>query len=153
MLVFVAQNMFTEKNLLIASCVVIIIDSEEKRRERRKRQFWVRPSLQSRARCGTNSLILDDIDELNFEHRSECGFKNFFRISTSDYTLLRRAISANERMNIAVTLRFLATRDSYYSLSYMFKISKQISRIILNFCNVIVNVLQDYIKVRIKNSI
>lgn len=109
-------------------------------------------------------LILDDVDELNHEYRCGGGFRNFFRMSSSDFetlltltgptisrhdTSFRRAIPAHERL--AVTLRFLATGDSYHSLMYLFKISKQtISQIIPNVCYALVNVLQDYIKVRIK---
>jgi hypothetical protein len=69
-------------------------------------------------------------------------------ISKGD-TSFRRAIPAHERL--AVTLRFLATGDSYHSLMYMFKISKQaIPKIIPNVCDALVNVLQDYVEVRIK---
>jgi len=163
--------MFSEDDLMIAACAVIIIESEEKIYKRRKRRFWVRPSLLSRERYGTNDLmkdlILDDWDELNLEYRSGCGFQNFFRMKSSDFNILldliapkikkedtpfRKAISAKERL--AVTLRFLATGDSYHSLSYLFKISKQlISTIIPNVCDAIVSVLQDYIKVKIKSIV
>lgn len=62
-------------------------------------------------------------------------------------TPFRSAIPPHERL--AVTLRFLGTGDSYHSLSYTFKISKQIiSAIITIVCEAIVSVLQDYIKVR-----
>nr|XP_023028734.1 uncharacterized protein LOC111516862 [Leptinotarsa decemlineata] len=61
------------------------------------------------------------------------------------YTPFRSAIPPHERL--AVTLRFLAAGDSYHSLSYTFKISKQIiSAIIPIACEAIVSVLQDYIK-------
>ena len=158
--------MISDEDLLVVSAAVIIIDNEKERRKRRKRRFWVRPSLESRSRYGTRDLmkdlLLDDVDELNLEYRG-CGFKNFFRMRSNDYEVLlnlvapiilkketpfRQSISIHERL--AVTLRFLATGDSYHSLSYMFKISPQvISTIIPNVCDAICSVLQDYIKVRI----
>lgn len=111
-------------------------------------------------------LLLDDADELNLEYRSGCGFKNFFRMKTNDFegllnkiahiiqkpdTPFKSAIPPHERL--AVTLRFLPMGDSFHSLSYTFKISKQIiSAIIPIVCEAIVGVLQDYIKVR-KNSL
>lgn len=68
------------------------------------------------------------------------------RITKMD-TTFRKVISVNERL--AVTLRFLATGDSYHSLMYMLKISKQvISAIVPDVCDALINTLQDYIKVR-----
>nr|CAI5838149.1 unnamed protein product [Callosobruchus analis] len=74
-------------------------------------------------------------------------FKNFCRLSSTDFefiisligpkikkknTNFRECIPVNERL--AVTLRFLATGDSYTSLMYTFKISKQcISNIVTEF--------------------
>lgn len=158
--------MMDENLLAVAAAAVIIINESDNRREPRKRRFWVRPSLQSRFRYGGSELmkdlILDDVDELNLEYRCGGGFRNFFRMTSSDFeellaligpiirkddTSFRRAIPAQERF--AVTLRFLATGDSYHSLMYMFKISKQaISKFIPEVCAALINVLQDYIKVR-----
>jgi len=62
-------------------------------------------------------------------------------------TTFKKAIPVNEQL--AVTLRFLATGDSYHSLMYIFKILKQvISAIVPEFCDALINALQDYIKVR-----
>jgi len=49
---------------------------------------------------------------------------------------------------LAITLRFLATGDSYASLQYLFKVSKQtISEIIPEICIALVDKLKHYIQV------
>ncbi|KAJ8974512.1 hypothetical protein NQ317_000314 [Molorchus minor] len=88
-------------------------------------------------------------------------FKNFTRMSEEDFFLLldcikprierqdtshRKAISAEERL--ALTLRFLATADSFTSLQYLFKVSKQlISEIVPEVCQAIIECLSDYVQV------
>jgi hypothetical protein len=83
-----SRKMYTNEDLLVAAAAVIIVESEM-RREPRKRRFCVRRSLRGRARYGVNDLmkdlILDDADELNVEYRCGGGFRNFFRMSSSDF--------------------------------------------------------------------
>nr|CAI5836345.1 unnamed protein product [Callosobruchus analis] len=60
-------------------------------------------------------------------------------------TTFRCSISAKERL--AVTLRFLASGDSYQSLSYLFKISPQIiSTIIPEVCDALIVALSEHLK-------
>jgi len=61
-------------------------------------------------------------------------------------THLRKSIPARE--HLAVTLRFLASGDSYQSLSYLFKMSPQvISLIIIEVCESLKTKLSDQVKV------
>ncbi|CAK1587681.1 unnamed protein product [Parnassius mnemosyne] len=89
-------------------------------------------------------------------------FFNFLRMSTSDFEIIlqklspliqkndtsfRKAIPAKVRL--ALTLRYLATGDSFRSLHYLFKMSHQIiSKIIHETCTAILMVLKDEVKVR-----
>lgn len=58
----------------------------------------------------------------------------------------RTAITSKERL--AITLRYLATGDSYSSLQYTFHVSKQtISTIIPEVCDAIVRALKDMVQV------
>jgi len=68
------------------------------------------------------------------------------KLSKKD-TAFRKAISVQE--SLALTLRFLASGDSYVSLQCLFKISKQaISCIVPEVCEALVEKLKDYIQVR-----
>jgi hypothetical protein len=91
-------------------------------------------------------------------------FKKFTRMSLADFeyllqkvepiiskknTRLRESIPARTRL--AITLRFLASGDSFESLHFLFKISSSlISRIIPEVCMALNNVLKDEIKVSSK---
>jgi len=68
------------------------------------------------------------------------------KISKKD-SAFRKAISVQE--SLALMLGFLASRDSYVRLQYLFKIYKQaISCIVPEVCEVLVEKLKDYIQVR-----
>lgn len=72
------------------------------------------------------------------------------RIERQD-TSYTKAIPAEERL--ALTLRFLATGDSFTSLQYLFKVSKQlISEIVPEVCQAIIECLSDYVQVSNRNS-
>lgn len=106
-------------------------------------------------------------DDIGLHGELRSSFNNFVRMSSSDFeelinligkkvakqnTNFRDSISVKDRL--AVTLRFLATGDSYQSLMYLAKISiTSISRIVPEVCDALSEVLQDYIKVSSKKSI
>lgn len=66
-------------------------------------------------------------------------------------TNMRKAVPIQERL--AITLRFLASGDSYTSLGYLFKVSNQvISLIVPEVCEAINEAFKDEIKVSHINS-
>lgn len=89
-------------------------------------------------------------------------FENFCRMGASDFELLlikigpliqkqdtnmRPSIPVDQRL--AITLRFLATGDSYRSLGFLFKCSRQfVANCIMDVCQALVHILKDEIKVR-----
>ena len=93
-------------------------------------------------------------------------FRNFTRLTPIDFeelllmvggqitkedTKFRETIPASLRL--AITLRFLASGDSFTSLMYTFRISKQaISRIVPEVCEAIISALKQYVKVCIYNE-
>lgn len=88
--------------------------------------------------------------------------ENFLRMSDEDFhfllnliapmiskqdTVMRKAISAKERF--LVTLRFLATGESYEDLQYLSRISPQsLSTIIIEVCQALIKVLAPQMQVR-----
>ncbi|GFG40238.1 hypothetical protein Cfor_09826 [Coptotermes formosanus] len=64
-------------------------------------------------------------------------------------TKYREEIPASIRL--AVTVKYLASGDSFTSLTYTFKISKQsISMIVPEVCEALIAALKEYVKVRRK---
>ena len=144
---------------LLAAASTYILLSE------RKRRYWVRPSLQSKKVYSHTDLLMDlradDTDPITGEINESGWFKNYTRIFWDDFHLLvklitpyiqkidtnyRPAITVEEQL--AVTLRFLATGDSYKSLMYSVKISDTtIGRFVLRVCKALIEVLKDEIKV------
>lgn len=99
------------------------------------------------------------IDDLQLDEN--IVFRNFMRMSrTNFYYLLKKIEPEIEKQNtrfreavpakikFLITIRFLATGDSFSSLMYFFKVSKQfISEMLPTVLKAIVNALQNYIKV------
>lgn len=104
------------------------------------------------------------LSELHSEPSGE--FKKFTRMSTVDFEYLLQKVSPiisktdtqfrlaiPARIRLAITLRFLASGDSYESLHFLFKVSPQlISEIVPEVCKALVHILRNEIKVS-KNAL
>lgn len=134
------------------------------KKNKSKRRFWIRPSLRKKEDNVTSKLLQDlREDDISIGGELRSSFKNFLRMSSTDFenllcligpiisknnTNYRDSIPAQERF--AITLRFLATGDSYHSLMYLFKVSvPSISRIVPEVCNALIEVLKYTVKVSI----
>lgn len=134
-----------------------VIGNGENQRRRRNRKIWVRDWVKRRNELGCYSQLLREL-----ENEEPQLYKNFLRMNNADFnnllelvsplikkenTNMREAIAPGERL--ALTLRFLATGDSFISLQYLFRIPQStISTIIPEVCDAIYKVLlPDYLKV------
>ena len=134
------------------SAAMLVLKRVRKRREKYRRSIWMKDYFKTR-----NFGILREL-ELN----ENVLFKNFMRMSRTNFYMLlgmvepkiekqntrfREAIPAE--VKLAITLRYLATGDSFTSLMYLFKVSKQfISSMLPGVLKAIIEGLQDYVKVR-----
>jgi hypothetical protein len=130
----------------------IIIKCDQKRKRLWKREFL--KGGESEGDRIMKELLLND----------GSSFNNFVRMTKTDFEELLLLVAPKimkkntnyqaavpPSVRLAVTLRFLATGDSYTSLMYLFKISKQcISMTVPEVCEAIIEVLHGYCQVSMK---
>ncbi|XP_028159473.1 uncharacterized protein LOC114352172 [Ostrinia furnacalis] len=126
----------------------------KKRKTRRQRRWWMKKIHRNR----TRQFIEEKFNELLYEPSGE--FDNFCRMSYTDFEFLLQKISPMiskqdtdfrdaipAKFRLAITLRFLASGDSYKSLHYMFKVSvSMISITIREVCRSLNEILKDLVK-------
>lgn len=133
--------------------VACILLSEVRKRKRKPRSMWMSEYLKRR-----NYGILNDL-ELN----ENLLFKNFTRMSKENFdtllNIVRPKIEKNNtyfrdavppEIRLAICLRYLATGDSFTSLMYLFRVSKQvISSMLPEVLKAIIEGLKEFVKVSI----
>ncbi|XP_039962355.1 putative nuclease HARBI1 [Bactrocera tryoni] len=126
---------------------------EEIAKSGKKKRIWVQDWRKKRPKRSHTNLLKE------LEISCPKDYKNFLRMDVAVYndllalitpliekqdTIMRDAISPNERLS--VTLRFLATGESYESLKFPSRIATPtLSKIIIETCESIVKVLKDFI--------
>lgn len=142
--------MSPEEVVAVSAAYIYILSSSLPKRYKKKR-WWVRNYLSQRE---SRDNILRDL------RMFDGSFVNFTRMTSTDFevllemvgpaiakqdTILRNAVGPDIRL--AITLRYLSTGDSYASLSYTFRVSKQlISNIVPEVCKELIKALKIYVK-------
>lgn len=156
-----------DKDLLLAAAAVNVIiagglyildlHTDNPREEPTVRRCWVSELMRERAQFGAfnstlNTLEIHDVEKWRNYLRMEPHLFNAILQSVGDSirrqdTVLRAAIPPAERL--ALTLRYLATGESFTSLHFQFRIGKStVAEIIPDVCEAIYNCLkQDYLSV------
>nr|XP_039263826.1 protein ANTAGONIST OF LIKE HETEROCHROMATIN PROTEIN 1-like [Styela clava] len=129
---------------------------KDKKNRCKRRRWWVHPILQRRETRGEYHRLLK---EMRLERRSY--FETYLRMSVEDFQILitlvgpviskqatafRKPIPPEER--IAVTLRFLATGDSYRTIANSYRLGiSTVSNIVSETCSAIWDALRgDFLK-------
>ncbi|KAJ8041187.1 hypothetical protein HOLleu_11928 [Holothuria leucospilota] len=139
----------------IALALVLALGDAPKRNRRRK---WSKKWFLRRNQLGHARLLRELRDDEPDDYR------NFLRMDAASYdellnlvrpiiqkkdTIMREAISANERLSI--TLRFLATGNSFEDLKFITRTSPQaIGKIVFETCEAITQCLQRQQAIKVK---
>ncbi|XP_055072963.2 uncharacterized protein [Misgurnus anguillicaudatus] len=140
----------TIKMLLLLMSLRVIL--RLKRRQVKRKRLWVKPWLLRRDRQGAYSNLCRELQSEDLQ-----SFHNFARVVPNQFkhllqlvtpiiqrqnTNFRESISPGERLMI--TLRFLATGESFRSLHYAFRIGcSTLSELIPETCRAIYQVLKE----------
>ncbi|PIO35237.1 hypothetical protein AB205_0055390, partial [Aquarana catesbeiana] len=117
------------------------------------RRYWVHPIIQNKEERGQFRILYNDLRQhkekfFNYSRMSVNSFNELLRLlgTRLEYqnTTFRNSVEPAERL--LVTLRYLATGNSFASLHYEYKLGKSmVSTIVRNTCIAIWEVLRDVV--------
>ena len=137
---------YIHANVLV-QVVKVYLEMEKKKKRRRPRRAWVWPYLQRRVELGHYDNLMAELAREN-----PLLYKNFTRLDEPLFNeIVERIRPLIEKkrtfwrqpldpgLRLAITLRFLATGDSYRTLQYEFRVAHNtISHIVPETCKAIV---------------
>ncbi|CAH1975552.1 unnamed protein product [Acanthoscelides obtectus] len=140
--------------LIAVQCVKKLLVSRKK--NRRNRKIWVRDWLSRRENLGASTRLLAEMREEDID-----GYKNHLRMLPHQFdellsktgsaiqkqdTHMRNAIPA--KVKLEITLRYLATGDSLYTLEALHRVARStIAKFLPEVCNAIYSALKDYMQI------
>jgi hypothetical protein len=128
---------------------LVLLDEDEIQNQKEEREYWVRPWLDNRKQFGTYHSLFQELK------KDEKAFKEFIRMDESQFeflverltqkiikedTTMRQCIKPHEM--VCLTLRYLASGESFRSLEFQFRIGrKTVSKIVYDVCRAIFETL------------
>ena len=142
-------------NIVSNILIHILQRQEERNRQRRQRRWWTRPWILRRPILGQYESLMPEL-----RREDPQTFKNYVREDPHlyDELLLRLQPRLQKKgthwrepiepgLRLALTLRFLATGESYHSIAYDFLVAHNtISGIVIQVCDAIVEEYMDEIE-------
>nr|XP_055051363.1 uncharacterized protein LOC129437215 [Misgurnus anguillicaudatus] len=137
-----------QKLVLQTVCAMICC---EKKRKRKNKRVWVKEWISIRGQQGLSVL------QKELENNDRTGFRELLRMTAEEFdfllgrvqhlitkqdTKMRRAILPRERLSL--TLRFLATGETFKSLRFQYRMgTSTISQIVFETCSALYKVMKD----------
>lgn len=136
-------------NAMEMVAIAMIQEEEEQKKKRKPRSVWVWPYLQRRLEYGHYDNLMQELAQ-----ESPLLYKNFTRIDRQLFDEIVERVTPHIQkkqtwwrkpippgLRVAVTLRFLATGETYKSLQYSFRVAHNtISKIVPETCRAIIEV-------------
>ena len=146
------QQLNLHNHLALLLLVRQLDRQRQRRRRRRQRRFWVRPWIGRRHQLGTYSTLMAEL-----QRESRGDFASFLRMEPRMFHELlqrvtpriRRSVTRFRRplepgLRLAITLRYLATGDTYHSLMFQFRVPHNtISLLVPEVCQAILDEYED----------
>lgn len=137
--------------------VSILLRQElEKKKTKKKNRIWIRDWIARRDKYGASCTLINEL-----KNEDPASYRNLLRIDVIQfdnllqmvYSLIKKKdtqmrMAIPPRTKLEVTLRYLATGDSFKSLEYLFRVPEStISLFIPEVLTAISQVLEPFIKV------
>ena len=137
--------------MILCAAGLLMESLKGKKKKRASRSLWSREWLLNRPRYGQYEKLMGELLQ-----KDKAGFQNFIRLTPDLFdTIVRRVAPRIQKqdtfmrkalepgLKIALTLRYLATGDSYKSLQYGFRVAHNtVSQVVPETCQAILEELE-----------
>ncbi|XP_026819613.1 LOW QUALITY PROTEIN: protein ALP1-like [Rhopalosiphum maidis] len=141
-----------------AGVIVIshLLRQELEKKKYKKKRLWIRSWISRRDKYGASSTLLEEL-----KHEDSTAYRNILKMNGAQFDTLLQMIDSlikkedtqmrmaiPSKIKLEITLRYLATGDSFKSLQYLFRVSEcTISVFLPDVLTAISQVLEPFIKV------